>query len=918
MSERSIRAAIEAARKKTKFPALALTKRKADDAAIFSKLVRGQTQPTYDNENNRTIAAPNVSVLKEKSANINQNITDTQTVLQVLPDITLAIQIVISSILSPKDMITSELLFTPPPDMVSSELGAAMIDRVRIYFETDYRIKPLLPMMLNDVLFETGSYPVVVIPENSVDEVINGKQTLSLENLTDSFNKKDGMPINTGVLLGPPDGETKEVNVVSQEAFGAVIPNRGYETRIMMKYGEAGTQAVDTQVRVTDNMDVLKLPKMAERLRSQRVREVLGRRNTAMAMESNNEAYNDRELSALLFKDRHQTYRPITALKTQDQLNRYTVGEPLILKLPSESVIPVYIPGSEERHIGYFVLIDANGNPVSRNGSPDFYREFGSRMNAGGSFPTAMLNKTGMQMYGRECTDQKYMDYAARTYGDMIEADILARLRNGVYKHSLAIAKKDEIYRIMLARSLAKQTTQLLWVPIELMTYMAFKYNQDGIGKSLMDDMKILNSLRSMLTFASVMAAVKNSIGRTEVKLKLDEKDPNPQKTIELLVTEIARTRQQAFPVGTQNPVDLVEWMGRAGFEFTFEGHPGLPDVQVDFGEKNSNYVKPDQELMDDLRKQSYMAFGLTPEMVDAAYQPETATSVVANNVLFAKRVTQYQDMFTPFLTDHCRKVMLNSQNIYNDLCNILRESFDKIILTDSIRAIAKKQPRIEEDIIRTIAEDFILGVDVALPRPDSVSMETQLKALEVHEATLEKGLDQYVNSAFFTQDLGGTVANQVEPLRAMAKAYFMRKFMLENGILPELADLTIENDDGRASIDLYKEQENLLKGLIKSFSKFMANIYPTKTAADQVMDALGAGGDSFGGGGGFDDNSGGDNFGGGDDSFNIDSADDVTPEEPGNDPDNASETTEEKEFTKDGETITKTITSSSGTDLGL
>ena len=76
------------------------------------------------------------------------------------------------------------------------------------------------------------------------------------------------------------------------------------------------------------------------------------------------------------------------------------------------------------------------------------------------------------------------MKQMVSTYQDVVEADLLARLRNGIYSSSAKIASNQEIFRIMLSRSLAGDMTQVLWVPKELLTYVAFEYDEDGVKLS--------------------------------------------------------------------------------------------------------------------------------------------------------------------------------------------------------------------------------------------------------------------------------------------------------------------------------------------------------------------------------------------------------------------------------------------------
>lgn len=900
---KALKEAIALAGSGKRYSAMSLVRTDPGMAATVSKMVHGRTPPRYDSSGNMTTDNPSIQALKNVSDNVTQNISDAQTVLQTLPELELAIQILVSSVLSPKDMMTVELTYKAPENLVTPEVNTAMTNRVRVHFEQNYKIKQVLPRMLRDVLAETGSYPVAVIPENSIDDVINSNRRVTMESLDQHFDRTG--KIKQLGLLGPlvknKPTIAHEGSSISFESMQDYRFDSSYSNTVGLELSFANI-AQETCTTVTDNYSLLKIPQINQKIREQRVLDLIGSRGIRSL-----EAYgaptpqqqqpmhklNDREMTSLIYQDRNYQYRPITTMKTQEQLNRRTVGSPLIMHLPSEAVIPVFVPGNVEKHVGFFILIDADGNPIQRIADIDYYQQLNSRMNSGGSFPSAMLQKVKANMQGFDNTNNAHLDYSARVYGEMIEQDLLARLRNGVYGNGVALAKREEVYRIMFARALAKQHTQLLFMPIEFMTYFALRYNGDGMGKSMLDDLKIINSLRSMLLFANVMAAVKNSMGRTEVKIKMDENDPDPQKTFERVVHEILRSRQQAFPVGTNSPMDIVDWVQRAGFEFVPEGHPGLPDMTVEFGEKNTSYVKPDTELDDDLRKRSIMGLGLTPQSVDAAFEAEFATSVLTNNILLSKRVMNIQEVIEPQLADHVRKVVMNDEELIRDLRAILEANATKLMERlkkqdeahkddPTYRSNLGSQPK--EVIVQQLLYDFVMGLEVTLPKPNSVTLENQVTALDTYTKTLDAALDAYVSSNFFTADTGGDVANYVGTIKEVIKAYFIRKWLGENGVLPELSELTTMDEDGQPLVNMWDSFQDHIGNLTKVLDHFMNGIKPLKDAAnlnekkrqesDQGQNASGggmmpatggdAGGDDpFGMGGGGGSDFGGGGFGG-------------------------------------------------------
>lgn len=973
MAINAIKKSIELANSGRKVPVASLVNVDPELAATISKLVAAPMPPHYGKDGNREPTAPQINAFKNVSQHTAQNIGDAETVMQILPDMDLARQILVASIVSPKDMTTTEPGYNAPEGLMSPGLTAAMLARIRQHFEQDYKIKSLVSPILSDMLFNTGSYAVAVIPENSIDEVINSPRRMSMESLADQVDLQTGMMRPMG-LLGPsvmknPRSQRSNPGI-ALESFTQQANTTPVDGKVTFE-GIMDKPMDDTYLYVSDNVHLLKIPQINQKLRETKVADILGINHNLVALEAavthsmkekGMAKLTDRELTSLMYKNVPFGHNPITSLKTQEQLARRTVGNPLILHLPSESVIPVYIPGTPEEQIGFFVLVDADGNPVNRMNNNDYYQELTARLNSNGNFPSAMLTKARSMMGGFPSVNANQTDYSIRYYQEIVEADLLARLRNGYYGNGVALARREEVYRIMLARTLAKQYTQLLFIPVELMTYFAFKYTPDGIGESLLDSMRVLNSMRAMLMFANLMAGIKNSIGRTQVNLSLDPDDPDPKKTIEVAAHEIVRSRQQYFPLGMNSPTDLVDWLQRSGFEFTFEGHPAVPQLKIDFAEKNSNYVKPDTDLAEGLDKRAIMATGLSPDNIDAAFHADFATSIVQNNILLSKRVIQYQDMFTPQLSDHARKVIHSSERLKNDLRKILEDNYEELLpdrhdikKTDAqvdfskvedgvaaqnrenshnefveaatkavqyketqengggvdneaggtpgaeigttgeegsttpatkgipygVTAAQGENPKAKKEeksgkgledhkkafIVEQILEQFIRGFEITLPRPNSVTLENQMTALENYGKALDEGIEAWLSEKFFTQELVGDIAQEVSALKESIKALYLRKFMAENGILPELAELTTADEDGKPAINVFEQHKAHIESLVRSLTENVVKMSVVKNTSNEILSTTGLANKPDEGGGGFGESPPSDEFPGGEET---------------------------------------------------
>lgn len=894
MSKQTIMKTISLANSGKSYPVMKLVNDNPELAALISKMVTSPaTRGTYGAGGSREIAQPNTYEFRNLSWKTARNSSDAKAVMQMLPDMELSAQILVSSILSPKDMMTTELIFQAPDGIVTNQVSNELLRLVRQHFDQVYKIKPLLSKMLRDILFEKGSYISAVIAENSLDEIINRHTAITMEGISELVDREGRIrPLG---LLGKPDatdnGEDPKPTI-SLEGFKeySFTTAASIDSRVNMK-GKMGNESVmipNPYLIVTDNPDVLKLPRVQEKLTSQKVDSALRNeqslrsrvvRNSTAAMEAiaggrkTMQRLNDREMATVIYKNASNVHTPVAIVKTNEQLKRKSVSSPLIMELPPESVIPVHVPGQEDKHIGYFVLLDINGNPINANSDKDYYAELSERMNnatSGNSFPSQLLTRIKSMYTGFDCSNQEHLDYSARVYADMVEQDLLARLRNGVYANGASLARNEEVYRIMLSRTFARQQTQMLFLPVSLVTYYAFRYNADGIGKSLMDDMKVLNSLRAMVMFANVMASVRNSVAQTNVKLKLDEQDPDPYKTIERMMSEIVRAKQQSFPLGANSPVDIVNWLQRAGYQFAFEGHPGLPDVQVEFGESSTNYPKPDSELEENLRKRSIMSTGLNPETVDNGFNGEFATSVVANNILLSRRVMQIQEQFTPLLTDNIQKIMMATPSLLDEMRAIIDTNYDSLNLDEQfVNEISAGAVNGKQAVVDYLLLEWINGLEVLLPRPNTVTLENQFSAYETYVKVLDQLLDAWINESFFTEETGGDVAQHVTTMRNVVRAHFIRKWVAENGVMPELSDITAVSDDGKPQTDFWSMQQSHIESLMKTMTKFMSNLQPLKDASNTILsqttdseETAGAGGsaDTYSGGGG--DTFGGDGFG--------------------------------------------------------
>ena len=850
MADTKITDAIKAIRDTNDIPAMNLL-RDLGQAAALSKVIADRDHyPQYDNKGNRRTIEPELVYLRRLAESKINDINDADTVLQMLPDIELASQILISSILSPKDMMSTELSFIPPETICPPNIAGSIIRIIKDHFTINYKIESKLSRILKDILYETGSYPICVIPENAIDEIINNNSRFSQESFNSVFGeiKEDVSLLKPKGILGSSQYKSKDGRM-SFEDYKRQELNRNH-TKLIYSL-ESINEAIPTlevtkeeikgfennsYIQVTDNYEILSVPKLIKRMREQTI--------TDMVYSKEDDNISDRLLDDLLFRRMYYNTNTLVRVKSNDQGYRKSIGEPLVMHLPSESVIPVFVPGNPREHIGYFVLLDDNGNPISKDTSLDYYREMGlaSQRNKQ-CLSSFLLDKSKDIFQGRDnASIRSRYDYAVRAYGDIIEHDLVQRLRNGIYGKNVKVGGNTEVYRIMFSRSLSQQYTQVLFIPMELMTYMAFRFDENGMGESLLDKMKIPNSLAIALMLANTRAAIMNSIPRTKVNVKLDEDDPDVESRREQIINEFLLQRssggQNGLPIGTMNPVDINHWASMANIEFQFTGAKDLPDMEIDISEFSSAIPKPDTELEEELRKRRIMGQGMSPETVDASQGANFATSVVQESLLFARRAMHYQEMFVPLITDHIRKVALASPSLLDSIAEILYNNFEEVIqylLPD--RKDYQVSDKDKEVIVRKATTAFVKQIELTLPKPDGLATNKKKEEFNTYIEAMDAAIDFYISNEIMPTEIMGELAGNADAIKALVKAHFARKWMVENDFMTELNDLVTLDEDDKPIFNVYEMAADYASAITKSIGKLMDKARPMKETSDIYVD---------------------------------------------------------------------------------
>lgn len=691
-----------------------------------------------------------------------------ENIIQLFPDIELAIQILVSSILSPKKMTSVQLNYRFSKNLTTNPtVTAGVLEAIKTYVEDTYKIEGLLPDIVREALFTSGACVYAVVSESAVDEIINS-------DLLPSYGMEDYKQKVDRLI----DTVSKPINLLNlQDRSPKPLPSKS-KAEDLIEY-----LASESRLHLTDNIGMVHYGSIKEKITSKILREQL-KRGQSISTESLEKI---EYLDIFRSKSNSVARKEVEFVKRKNETFRKNIGRPMLMKLPTESVIPVFVPGNEKEHSGYFVLLDENNKPLSG----DFQDNDLARLDA--TLHKTSGNLTPVQKaYNNlvsNSTNGVDINILFEMYKKVLEKQLFGAVKSSLNGKTINIAEKNDIYFLMFSRALQDQKTSILYLPKELVVYFAFQYTKMGTGKSLLENLAVQTSLRAILLFAKVMAYAKQSIDVTKVNIQLDPHDPDPEKTIEQVQSSVLKLRQNFLPLGINNPVDLVNWIQRAGLQFSYENNPQLPNVNLSFENNNLSHTLPSSDLEEDLRKQTIIAIGLPPETVDNGFSPEFARTVINNNILLSKRVSVYQEKLNADVSKFVSAIVYNDEDIRKTIRETLLDnahSLEQTLEEEEKQLLNKDKEAFLDYYVDKICENLY----IELPKPEDTDITNLSEEFNLYKENLNTVLDSVISAELLSENVSGDISQDIETLRTQYYHYLLRKWMSDNNYYPEALDI--------------------------------------------------------------------------------------------------------------------------------
>ena len=787
---------------------------------------------THSVDASQLMNATTSSTLYEMANTARERAFNSNEALRAQPDLRLAREILVSMMLSPRDLHTVILKYELKDKVkLPSVLREACYEAVSTYLQDDVKLHESMSAIIREVLTGSGAYPILTLPESSLDAFLHpnvsgvtpGVHMAEAEHASSNLSEWVG-------ILGPglyeSSSKDEKVQRLSESEVSGYLSRMGESSRarklswnyVVLPPDESkNLSGVKTNISVVDNPELVKKALISRNLLQHKQAEAMQK------------AYPDRtyaELRRMLYSPAGD-HKPFDRLADPYTLGREWKGMPLTTHVPTPAIAVIHPPGSPESHAGYLVLTSRNGVWLSSTPNMSYFEGLSQRFQGsstgGAASTTAYLStRANVAVTGNLKEDHKHIETMTNLWQQALEQDYLARLARGLVGEDITLQATNEWYLMQLQRDLQNKETRVLYIPASLLTYFAIQYDENGMGLSLLAEGSEVLSLRSAHIATGMLAAARNSIARTKVTINIDPRHPDPERVSQEAINTLIRNKSGEFPFGQLNIIENMRLMTLSGYEFNFV-HPKLSTTTAEFAETNSNYPKPDEELGKDLQAQCLALLYLTPEMVDAAKGPEFATSLTENSLMLTKRIAelnrQCSKPATHFVANQCRF----SGALCSKVDSILKAEIDVL------KSLAKDEKLAYDDeaaLVRYYRDIILSNVTCSLPEPFTASAKAKLTSYEdlvkVVDAYLESyfGNDQDMDKAFPEEVFGDFVKN-IGMYRAHLRLALCRAIAATIGLSEDLPNILEKDDNGLLTLSLQKEQSRTTAELFETCGQF-------------------------------------------------------------------------------------------------
>ncbi|ANZ50268.1 putative virion structural protein [Erwinia phage vB_EamM_Phobos] len=806
-------------------------------------------------------------------------IRNAEKIFDALPELETIVTISTSSLLSTKDLVTTSLVYDCLDSEIPLDLRNNFLRVVRDFFNDEDELPRNLYEWLYDAQRSKGATPILITSDSGFDEMFNLDEKVATESFRSKL--KNTFEAQLGILrnINP---DRKLMGLESILNTSTVSGPQEFKLDLSKMFKDDSDFHTQKLV-ITDNPQVTQLSTFRRRLARESARGALRKQ---MGVPSYNdgsggisgpqgdllEGQTD-ESKLISGKDlnpqydrqfEHKPYKeaPLIEFGQKNKL------EPIRRRVPPECALPVVLAGDVRNPIGWLLILDDIGNFVSAKSSIYGDASFMNYLTNDGMMDS-IVNRASINMGNQQGVNPDIANRLVSRYGELAEDQMNRMISTALGGGDVSVNITEDFGRVMFGRHLAKEHTQILYVPYENMPYFATDFNEDGIGVSITERSFVISTIRMSLLFAGMNTAILNSARHMQFDIELSPDDMNPQETIDRLKSDIINSHNRKMPQwGDMN--DTFANATNAGMAFNVQGNDHYGSHRVSVSDTTPDYKEPDAELDDKLLRRTCAIAGVDPDLVLTPENLEFASQIYSKSLITTQQVTKKQEQLSKPITLYVQTMSMASPGVMADL---LKEAVDYVKTQKPDTNIEELMPEISGSV-----QSFIDAIKVTLPPPDTSAASSQMEQYDKRVEFIEE-----LSNSVMTDDLAALlsengIAMDPDQLKSLVKNYYLRTWLKNNGIENDFFDLFYNTENRQDIIKaITDDTKNTAELFLMLAKKVTGKVETAAKAKGGENQADGAGFDSNGNDTSFventdDDNAGGE--GGGDDDWTDDNND--------------------------------------------
>lgn len=800
---------------------------------------------------------------------------DNRRIRTMVPEIAQASAFMVSAIISPNDLRQGEISIKNDETSLSTSQKAMLEEYLKEYFEERFKLSVSLPRWIDEALYGSGAKCLLTIPMSTLEKQILGN---GISN--ESLNKLNASLESAGSLFGISSDESYDSSKLALETLSIATESLhtlradkvpGKPRSAPRKEWEALVKDITDKknFHLFDNPFLLRNEILQNEIATEALQGKLAHLTSIDARSKSKKNINKTVIDKInrkLAKNPNARIADSHKAPKDDDIQSFVqlthtendhTGEPLFMEVPSESIIPIFVPGNVSEALGYLAIIDENGHFASVSGDmskrqgPNRYNSH-DRSNINQLYQAGGYNVNGG---AQRSSDAQHV--MATLYQSIVGGYLDEKVRGAGYKN-FRLGDNPSVYKYMFTQYMCNKQTRMLYIPADMLTYFTFEHGPDGRGVSDLEKAKYILSLKMCLQTSTIISQLNAAVDRKRITLTTDDTNSgNILQQMESITREYIQKNRWSM---TSDPRQTANEILEKGITVNVKGMNGF---DCDISEENNEKTAPtfDSELRDGIDKQVLMTMFVPPAAMNATSEDEYAKSVVTTNLFTSNVVLRRQRTVVHYCSEVLRNFTRYSPSLRQGILDIITATEgDEEKKTENGNIDPTRLTEDDKERLNNVID----SISIALPPPNIAPDRANYEVI----TEMARASDEIINALHPTELMGQENPSLVaafEAYKAYAKSRYVQD-MVDGNSLDIGHIYGLDRFDVNDITDLRQQVSNLSKGMMRQVQAMKID-----EDNEKVKEAGGGGGFGGGFGGGSDFGGGGSDFGGGDSSFGGD-----------------------------------------------